>query len=654
MKSIYLFSILLFIVQPACLHAQMTISVAVSENGTCNCSYNQGNHVTINEVMIMPYLFNGSLYGNYPGSDNGGEWLELYNSDTCNLADISCYILGNNTNESNAGLYGLEGGIVIPPGTHIPAGGFAIIRGINAEPVPSTLLFANGGNTIEIVLDNSSDVCIGNGYRFWLPDAGGWLALYDNNGNPVDAISWMDVNNCYTSYQPCVPASSSCSLPTSLMSYDNIPSANKNYICNFEQTGFTIGRNPDGGSWNYNNYSNPTYGFSNIGALPANIYPCNGNINVTIAGGNPPYSYKWNDPAHCTTPNISGLCSGTYCITITDAGGISTDTCFAVSDLQIFPNPTANPEDICEGSFSELQAYNADNYSWNNGAFTASITVGPSSSTIYSVTASTFGGCSGSANVFVNVFPVPEAYVTTQNDFCSQGIAWASVNASGGTFPYNYFWSCSPNDTTYIGQMTSGMYSVTVTDAANCSYEVPFSISDVPGPTAAFVPHPYEVLLGNSIDFFNNSFGNISLYFWDFGDGTFSSEMEPEHVFSALGEYSVLLVVASDTGCVDSIRRSVFIRDQYTLYMPNAFTPNGDQCNDFFSPFATSIDLEEYEMRIFNRWGNEVFVTHNINQPWTGIVDNKPVPEDVYVYRIFFRDKDHIIHEVIGNITLIY
>jgi hypothetical protein len=143
---------------------QISNSFSTTVNTNCNgnpCDYS-GPTILINEIMLSPSAFDGSLFGGSAGQ--GGEWIELFNPDLCESIDISCYYLGNAA--SDGGFSPFPGGFVIPPGTVVPPAGFVIIRGINAPPVTPALLIQNGGNTIEIVVSGQG-VCLGGGTRLW-------------------------------------------------------------------------------------------------------------------------------------------------------------------------------------------------------------------------------------------------------------------------------------------------------------------------------------------------------------------------------------------------------------------------------------------------------------------------------------------------------
>src|SRR5690554_4239883 len=223
--------VLILMVLPMVVSAQLSGNIDFTDNSNCNgspCSYN-GPSILINELMLSPNEYDGSMWGS--GTSRRGEWIELYNPDICEPVDISCYYLGNNANDNSP----YPGGYVIPPGTVVPPAGFALIRGVNAAPVPSALLVENGGNVVELVVTGEG-VCVGGGSRLWFPNAGGWFAFYDNNGVPQDAVSWANQSNI--DKVPCVPVLGGCNFSGPLASYNDFPNDRKEYILNQSSANF--------------------------------------------------------------------------------------------------------------------------------------------------------------------------------------------------------------------------------------------------------------------------------------------------------------------------------------------------------------------------------------------------------------------------------
>ena len=298
-------------------------------NGS-NCHY-EGPSILINELMVSPTLGDGSISSvtTTPLSSQRGEWIELYNPNLCEPIDIGCYYLGNFTNEGN-------GGFIIPPGTIVPPAGFCILRGLNAPTIPANLLVQNGGNTVEIVFPayiTNEGICA-SGQRVWFPNAGGWFAFYNRDGEVQDAVAWGNGNIADRNGQPCVPTRSACGSITSLASFNEIPDDRKFVATNVpagNHMDLSIRRATDGGPWN--NYGTPTYGTCNATCIDAGVSTCDGTATITVSGGTAPYQYLWNDSQTQMTPTAVGLCAGEYTVTVTDAANQSQQFSVTITDF---------------------------------------------------------------------------------------------------------------------------------------------------------------------------------------------------------------------------------------------------------------------------------------------------------------------------------
>ena len=330
------------------LLSQLSATFTKTINTKCNgsgCDYS-GPSILINEIMMSPdAVYDGSLYEN--GNARQGEWIELYNPNICQPIDISCYYLGNNATDGLA--FNKGAGLVIPIGTVIPPAGFCVIRGINSTPVDAARLVQNGGNTVEIVT-NSSIVCM-EGTRLWFPNAGSWFAFYDNNGVPQDAVTWGNQSNLGN--VPCRANFSGCGYTGSLASYNQISTSRKNVIAGSGNPpyGKTIRRIPDGGSWDYDNYQNPTQGYCNATCATPASSSCDGTATINVTGGTPPYTYVWNDSEAQLTQTANGLCAGTYMCQVTDANNVQQS--FSVTIEDFVPVVTVSiQENICQDAGS--------------------------------------------------------------------------------------------------------------------------------------------------------------------------------------------------------------------------------------------------------------------------------------------------------------
>lgn len=163
-------------------------------------------------------------------------------------------------------------------------------------------------------------------------------------------------------------------------------------------------------------------------------------------------------------------------------------------------------------------------------------------------------------------------------------------------------------------------------------------------PRAEFDLKPALVYIpGGALYTKNNSFG-AGRFFWDFGDGTTSEEIEPQHIYANTGVYDVTLIAISQDNCTDTTRRSSAVSVQHggTLKVPNAFSPStmggsggsqgGGGKNDVFLPLM--IGVTQFEMLVFNRWGELLFQSTDQTVGWDGYYKGQLCPQDVYVYKI--------------------
>ena len=452
----------------------LVASISVIPNSVCEPCFYSGPPILINELMISPSTNDGSISGNGGVSQGRGEWIELYNPDLCDSVDISCYYLGNSTAEGS-------GGFRLPTGTIVPPNGFCMVRGINVTPVPSNLLVQNGGNVVEVVVPgeiNETGICC-TGTRVWFPNAGGWFAFYDANGNPVDAVRWGPGNTASLAGQPCISSNVGCSNTTSLLSYNSIPNDLKFYASTADggtHLGQTIRRIPDGGNWA--GVGQPTYSICNdpnnclTGSL---IGYCNGTGTVNITSGQAPFTFLWNDDLNQTTQTATNLCEGMYQVLVTDA-----NNCQETYTISVITNPfdlTTNVQQpAClqsNGSIS-IEPYNpAYTYSWSpNVSTTNSATNLPQGS--YQITITQFN-CSFDTTIVLQN-PVPfETFFQLQQTTCGENNGLIIVDNTPNSSVYSYSWTPAVSTSNSATNLAPGSYQVSISDNT-CAFDTTITI----------------------------------------------------------------------------------------------------------------------------------------------------------------------------------
>ncbi|MBP6699256.1 MAG: gliding motility-associated C-terminal domain-containing protein, partial [Flavobacteriales bacterium] len=144
---------------------------------------------------------------------------------------------------------------------------------------------------------------------------------------------------------------------------------------------------------------------------------------------------------------------------------------------------------------------------------------------------------------------------------------------------------------------------------------------------------------------------------WDFGEdlGT-SEEQDPVIRFPDVvgGSYPVTFVVANILGCTDTLRTVVDVGDEFLVWIPNAFTPNSEGENETFFVSGNDISSEEYLLRIFDRWGQEVFSTADPTAHWDGTSGGDVLPQGVYVYSLKVRSlSSRQKRTLLGHVSLL-
>lgn len=247
--------------------------------------------------------------------------------------------------------------------------------------------------------------------------------------------------------------------------------------------------------------------------------------------------------------------------------------------------------------------------------------------------------------------PVP---VTFTNQSTVQGAVVYQWDLGNGS-------TSASNSTVTTVYETATCYDVTLTATADGLCTSTHTITDMicvhPLPHAAFTYNPQQVYSdGPTVSFTNNSTDN-DFNDWTFGDGGTSIALNPEHTFpiGEIGNYVVELIVTSQFGCVDTASQIIIVKDQLLYYVPNTFTPDGDEHNNEFKPVMTAgMDPHDYQLLIFNRWGELLFQSNDISVGWDGTYNGEYVQEGTYVWTLRFgmMDTDEIRTDK-GHITLL-
>jgi gliding motility-associated-like protein len=270
----------------------------------------------------------------------------------------------------------------------------------------------------------------------------------------------------------------------------------------------------------------------------------------------------------------------------------------------------------------------------------------------YVVTATDQCGSSmaDSFTVFVpNVAPLVLTF-TSDTAICPGTPVTLNAGVGGGIGPLNLSWSTGETNiySKLVGPLETIFYSVILTDSCGNSL-TDGALVTVLAPT---VDISYSYKDNRIIQFFSTASSDVVTYAWEFGDGQTSALQNPEHTYADSGYYQVMLVVTNEFGCTDTAFELIYAYPDFRFFIPNTFTPNMDALNDVFT--GLGIGFVKYEMRIFNRWGQEIFYTNDINRGWAGTdnYDNN-CPIGVYAYKVELETPAQFKYKYIGHVNLL-
>jgi gliding motility-associated-like protein len=359
---------------------------------------------------------------------------------------------------------------------------------------------------------------------------------------------------------------------------------------------------------------------------------------------------------------------GQYVVTYT-----LSSVCPFSSDLPItvYPKPLtpviSNNTPLCEGLTINFITGNVQNatYTWTNPDGSTSnqqnpvinnITLADSGNYTLIVTVNGCNSDPGSSTAIV--LPTPPTPVITSNAPVCEG---TDLTLFTDYFPNAiYLWS-GPNGFSsnvqnpiipFVTAASNGIFSV-VKQANGCSSaSTQVDVVVNPTPDAVFTANPSQTTLTDpDVQFLNSSPLEMD-YLWQFGDGNSSTLFNPMHTYTDTGWYQVILTVRDQfTGCFDIDSTWVRIDPYFAAFFPRAFTPNGDGTNDEFSFKGSAV--ENFDLIIFDRWGQEVYRTQSETSPWNGTIQGRPAAEGVYVYKLQVKvlDKPEL-KKYIGSVHL--
>ncbi len=413
------------------------------------------------------------------------------------------------------------------------------------------------------------------------------------------------------------------------------------------------------------------------------IEACSGASSQIIGNpAEPGYSYQWSNSPLITggataTPIVSfnnstmNVLNETLLVTATNG------TCTFTDDVNVtvypVPAPQINgPDGICLGESASFTALGAESYMWSpQGLFEDPAQASQILEIAHSITLSLTGtntyGCEGVTSTSIEAYPLPVVIADPPPYSACAPLEYTAALDPSSQGVQELYWSINGGDSQEapiaIWEITdAGIYDLGITaisaDGCVTSLVWPDWIEALSRPQPGFSFRPQSPTVLNPHVHFSNESTNAESFYWNFANLGSSTDPTPSFRFpeDLPGTYEVCQYVESPDGCRDSLCKTVEVLKDYSLYVPNAFTPNHDGVNDVFAPVYTGYLASHYAFRIYDRWGILVFQTEEPEVPWTGNVmgGDYYANSDVYTWQLELKeDGNPELVKFNGHVTLI-
>ena len=268
-------------------------------------------------------------------------------------------------------------------------------------------------------------------------------------------------------------------------------------------------------------------------------------------------------------------------------------------------------------------------------------------------------GCKDTMLRNVYIAPKPYAYVDYQNDCQYTPIFFDNGATAGGGTIISYQWdfgngvrSSNPTETVAFPEFGTFPIEFIVENSYGCKDTSSTNLEVYPRAIAKFDYSPQQPRMLENVKFVNQSEYD-EIWDWDFGDTYYSTLESPTHQFPTHDLYRVRLIANTQYGCDDTTFKDITVKSIPLYWFANAFSPgNSEGRNDDFG-LVTPLRITDYKISIYNRWGQLVFTTTDLNKKWDGKFNGEYCPAGQYIYYSTFKSPENDIQVYEGSIMLL-
>lgn len=391
------------------------------------------------------------------------------------------------------------------------------------------------------------------------------------------------------------------------------------------------------------------------------------SLTTNTFGGGGNYFYQWSTGE--TTPSIivNPMLTETYIVAVTDTCLNTTIVDSVEVEVPIYDELilgiTGNIVETCPyvSNLLLVEALGGAgnyNYNWSDnfgntyGSY-PDIAVEPNRTTTYTVEVTDLCSETTSASTTITVLSPPlELSIPSNNTICPFDSVEIEVNATGGYGNYYYYWHHDgvTDSITTVAPKETTTYTVEVSDDCQTFMREASTTINVQKPDAHFQAITNPKFTGLPITFQNLTTNGLH-YSWDFGDGNHSTMTHPNNVFYEPGQYFIEMIAEDEIGCKDTTNNIIKIVEEVYVYVPNAFTPNGDRHNNYFE--VSTVNIVAFDIVIFNRWGELLFESKDAAFKWDGTYQGVMVPDGIYPWKIEYKTVNGDVEQISGSVTLL-
>lgn len=427
-------------------------------------------------------------------------------------------------------------------------------------------------------------------------------------------------------------------------------------------------------TYNQTIWPTPVASYSHTNVCDGNPVSFNNTSSISDAS---PLGLSWNLGDNTTSSNSSfnhqyaGYGSYAATLIVNSVNGCA-DTVVQAVNVYALPVAVMNATYACLDDAAAI--FDAStvpqgmiaSWFWNLGDQTTSVATHPVHNYVepgtYNLTLRvvTDHGCVDSTTGVIRIVPPPTVDFLTENKCLGYEVDFTdrSFPSTGPIVQYEWNFgdgniSTDQNPTHMYTQPGFYQVSLRATSDSGCVAQLvrPNALQIYAPPVPNFTSNAAQANdIVPLVDFLNLTQNSV-FHYWNFGDGDTSTQYSPEHMYDEVGTYDVQLIAIDQRGCVDSILLRIEIKPTSNVYIPNAFTPNGDASNDIFKVYTHNV--AEVEVAIYDRWGLKIVEWNDLFGGWDGRVAGNPAQADTYVYRVATKDVNNKEEVFVGHVSLV-